>query len=251
MYEQLYNAAARHTADLVVSGICFVGGNTFSKEDDVLEKPYFTEDTVFENNGLQTLLLGVVGALPSEPDDSRYGVSVCKNLFRRSVLASGVAFLSEREVLSEDTLFMVDYIAHITRAVGVPGSYYRYCRNGESLSKSYKRERFEKSVVFLAELERRIATSVDERDYRLYLDRLSQGFGRILCSSEIVHAREVGTPYKELRSRLREICTHPIVRDTLRTYPWHKLPAKQAVFAAAMKYRLYRLQYLLVILRDR
>ena len=33
----------------------------------------------------KTLLLGVIGALPNEPDDSRYGVSVCKNIFKTSI----------------------------------------------------------------------------------------------------------------------------------------------------------------------
>ena len=36
---------------------------------------------IFEKEDITKLLLGVVGALPNEPDDSRYGVSVCKNIF--------------------------------------------------------------------------------------------------------------------------------------------------------------------------
>ena len=130
MYEELYRAAKKNDADLCLSGICFVGGNMFSESGADTKKAYFEEETVFAKEDMKKLLLGVVGALPHEPDDSRYGVSVCKNIFKTSVIREkGILFLSEREILSEDTLFMVDYIKSAECAVGVPGAYYCYCRN--------------------------------------------------------------------------------------------------------------------------
>ena len=252
MYEMLYDAATRYKADLAISGICFVGGNTFSKEEDYLPKSYFEEDTVFEKEGLQKLLLGVVGALPHEPDDSRYGVSVCKNIFRNELLQEkGIRFLSERKILSEDTLFMVDFIKQADCAVGVPGAWYCYCRNEDSLSKSYSSTRFERSVVFLKELENNIADVVSGESYQIYLDRLTQGFGRVLCSQEIVHAKDKKIPYSALRKQLKAICTHEKIKGVLKSYPWYRLPVKQAAFAFAMKYRLYFLQKIMVLLRDR
>ena len=252
MYENLYGAAVRYQAELVLSGINFVGGNTFSQEGDYVSKNYFKQEKLFEKEEIKTLLLGVVGALPNEPDDSRYGVSVCKNIFKRTLLGAGkVEFLSEREILSEDTLFMVDYIKALTRAVGIPGAYYCYCRNDDSISKSYNSQRFEKSIVFLKELEKRIEDRVCKEEYKIYLERLTQGFGRVLCSQEIVHAREEKIKFSVLRRRLKEICTKDEIRDVLQSYPWYRLPVKQAAFAFAMKYQLFFLQKLMVLLRDR
>jgi hypothetical protein len=252
MYEQLYAAATQHHADLAVSGLTFVGGNMFGNADEYIKKPVFTTLTVFEGDAIKELALGVVGALPHESDDSRYGASVCKNLFKKSVIDQhALAFLSERTVLSEDTLFMVDFIRCAKTAVGVPGAYYNYCRNGDSLSKSYNPARFEKSMVFLKELENHLHGFVDPTDYRLYLDRLTQGFGRVLCSQELVHAHEHGIPFSVVRKRLREICTRAEITAVLKTYPWHRLPIKQAVFAFTMKYRLFFLQKIIVSLRNR
>ncbi len=252
MYETLYNAAKKHDADLVMSGVCFVGGNTFSQEGDRLEKSYFDTDTVFASDDLKTLLLGVVGALPHEADDSRYGVSVWKNLFRNSLQKEkNITFLSEREVMSEDTMFVVDYIKHCTRAVGIPGAFYCYCRNDDSFSKSYNSERFEKSLIFVQELEKHIMDTVDKQEYALYLDRLAQGYARVSCSQEIVHAKEENIPFSVLKKRLKEICGSEKIRTVLKTYPWYRLPIKQAAFAFAMKYRLFFLQKLMVLLRDR
>ena len=252
MCETLYNAAKKHNADLCLSGICFVGGNMFSESGTDSRKVYFEEETVFEKEDMKNLLLGAIGALPHEPDDSRYGVSVCKNIFKTSVIREkGIRFLSEREILSEDTLFMVDYIKSAECAVGVSGAYYCYCRNEDSLSKAYKKDRFEKSIVFLDELEKRIADTIEKEEYKIYLDRLIQGFGRILCSQEIMHARDEKIKFSHLKKRLKEICTQDKIQDVLKSYPWYRLPVKQAAFAFAMKHQLFLLQKLMVILRDR
>ena len=252
MYETLYNAAKRYNVDLCLSGISFVGGNMFSKSGGDIKKSYFEEETMFKKEDMKKLLLGVVGALPYEPDDSRYGVSVCKNIFKTSVLREkGIKFMSEREILSEDTLFMVDFIKNSQSAVGVPDSYYCYCRNEDSLSKSYNKERFEKSIVFLDELEKRISEISEKCEYKIYLDRLVQGFGRILCSQEIMHARDKKIKFSHLKKRLKEICTQEKIQNVLKSYPWYRLPVKQAAFAFAMKYKLFLLQKLMVVLRDR
>ena len=252
MYEMLYNAATKTNADMAISGISFVGGNTFSSENEIVPKSYFQEETVFENEQIKELLLGVVGALPYEADDSRYGVSVCKNIFKNSLIKEkNLSFFSEREILSEDTVFMVDFIKNSSCAVGVPGAYYCYCRNDDSISKSYNSTRYERSIIFLNKLEKQIEGAVSVDEYKIYLDRLIQGFGRILCSQEIVHAKKENIKFSVLKKRLNEICSNEKISGVLKTYPWYKLPVKQAAFAFAMKYKLFLLQKIMVLLRDR
>ena len=252
MYETLYAAAETHDADLVLSGVCFVGGNTVGNPDETVPKNYFDKDTVFEGDTVKHLLLGVAGALPHEPDDSRYGVGVWKNIFRRELIENeNIRFLSQRKYLSEDTLFMVDVIKHITKAVGIPGAFYHYWRNDDSLSKSYKSDRFDQFLVFISELESHIKDTVAKDEYQIYLDRLTQSYARVLCSQEIMHAVDHNIRYPVLRSRLKAICTHAAVKSVLQSYPWHRLPKKQAAFAFAMKYQLYILQIIMVRLRAR
>lgn len=252
MYESLYKVATENDADIVIGGITFVGGNTFGKSGEYTEKNYFDKDTIFKKEDIKNLILGVVGALPFEKDDSRYGVSVCKNLFRRSVLYDEkLEFLSERKIVSEDAIFMVDFIKCAKKAVGISGAFYYYRRNDESFSKSYKKDRFDQILIFLAEIKEHIKDVATKEEYQLYLNRLIQGYGRILCSQEIVYALDKNIKYSDLKKRLKMICTNNVITDALKTYPWYRLPKKQAAFAFAMKYRLYFLQKLMVILRAR
>lgn len=252
MYDVLYNAALKNNADLVISGISFVGGNTFGKSGEYEEKHYFHKDTLFQKEDIKNLLLGVVGALPREPDDSRYGVSTCKNLFKRSVITDNkLEFLSERKVMSEDAIFMIDFIKQIEKAVGIPGAFYCYRRNDESFSKSYRSDRFSMVQSFINELENHIKDVCKREEYSLYLNRLIQGYGRILCSQEIMYAKENDIKYSILLERLKMICESQMISDALKNYPWYRLPRKQAAFAFAMKYKLYLLQKIMVLFRAR
>ena len=251
-YDVLYNAALKTNADLVVSGITFVGGNTFGKSGEYQEKHYFDKETLFQKEDIKKLLLGVVGALPHETDDSRYGVSTCKNLFKRSVIVDNkLKFLSERKVMSEDAIFMVDFIKQIDRAVGIHGAFYCYRRNDESFSKAYRSDRFLMVQSFIAEIENHIKDVCTTNEYSLYLNRLIQGYGRILCSQEIMHAKENGIKYSSLLERLKMICKSQMISEVLKDYPWYRLPKKQAAFTFAMKYKLYFLQKLMVLFRAR
>ena len=252
MYNSLYKTALKTNADLVISGISFVGGNTFGKSGEYEEKHYFDKETFFEKENIKNLLLGVVGSLPYESDDSRYGVSTCKNLFKRSVIMDEkINFLSERKVMSEDAIFMIDFIKHIDKAVGIPGAFYCYRRNDASFSKSYRNDRFSMVQSFIKELENHINDVCKKEEYSLYLNRLIQGYGRILCSQEIMYAKENNIKYSSLLKRLKMICESQMISAALKDYPWYRLPKKQAAFAFAMKYKLYFLQKLMVLFRAR
>lgn len=253
MYATLYERAQKYGSDLVLSGVLFVDGNMFSEEGGCVRKAYFAEDTQFDTaESLKKLRMGIVGAVPGDADDSKYGMSIWKNLFRRETIAkNGIVFESEREKLSEDALFMVDYISHIQKATGIPEAFYHYCRNGDSISKSYHKDRFEKSLVFVNEVERRFGTDIDECEYRTYIHRFWQAMCRVLCSQEIMHAADAGMKYTELRTRLQEFCTHPLSLRAFREYPLATLPLRQRIFAYAMKYRLYDMLTVLVRLRSK
>lgn len=253
MFLTLYNKAIEYGSDLVMSGVKFVDGNMFSEQGDCVQKNYFENDTHFETEEeLKKLRMGIIGATPDDADDSKYGMSIWKNLFRHEIIKeNNLKFESEREMLSEDALFMVDFIACIKKATGIKNAFYNYCRNGDSISKSYKKDRFQKSLVFVKEAQKRFCKDIEENEYRIYIDRFWQAMCRVICSQEIMHAQEKGVKYVQLRQRLKAVCTHELTQKTLNSYPIFKLPLKQRVFAYAMKYKLYFLLKLLVGLRSR
>ena len=252
MFATLYKKAVAYNSDLVMSGVLFVDGNMFSEKGECICKSYFEEDTQFDTvESLKRLRMGIIGSTPEDFDDSKYGMSIWKNLFRHEIIKkNGIVFQSEREMLSEDALFMVDYIACIERATGIPEAFYNYCRNENSISKSYKKDRLEKSLRFVSEVENRFDKDIDPTEYRVYVDRFWQAMCRVICCQEIMYAVDHKICYADLRKRLRAVCADDLTVRTLRSYPLNTLPLKQRVFAYCMKYRLYLLLKMLVILRS-
>ena len=251
MFEVLYNKAKEYGSDLVLSGVLFVDGNMFSEKGECSRKTYFAEDTHFDTEeSLRKLRMGIVGSLPEDADDSKYGMSIWKNLFRHEIIKeNNLRFQSEREIYSEDALFMIDYISCIKKATGISDAFYNYCRNEASISKSYKKDRFEKSLVFVNEVRKRFEKDIKEDEYRIYINRFWQAMCRVNCSQEIMYAQDNNIKYSALKERLKMICTHSLTLDALKKYPIRKLPLKQGIFAFGVKHKLYFLLKLLVSFR--
>ena len=252
MFEKLYNAAKEHDVQIAMSGLCCVGGIMVSKEDDVQYINCFDKTEIFDGtDGINRLMLSVSGALPHEKEDSRYGFSSVKNIYRADIIkGKNIRFLSERDVMSEDVFFLLDFLGNTERAVGIEGAYYYYCRNGESLSKSYRADRFEKCKLLVGEINRRLGARMSESEYRIYTDRLMQAYARAACMQEIQFSHFNCITERELDARLKKICRSEEIQGVLSRYPWYKLPPKQALFAATMKFSMIKLQKMLVRARN-
>ena len=253
MYRTLYEAAQRENADIAMCGLCCIGGIMNAKENDVQNINCFDGYTVFDGKeGIDRLMLDISGALPKEDQDSRYGFSSVKNIYRKDVLEKNkIRFLSEKEVMSEDVFFLLDFLDKCECAVGVPGAFYCYCRNGQSLSKSYRSDRFEKCRLIIDGINGVLSKRMDESVYKIYTDRLFQAYARAACMQEIQFAPSNGIDKKELDRRLKAICNSKRLKTTLKNYPWHKLPFTQAVFAFTMRFSLVGLQKLLVKMKGK
>ena len=253
MYRTLYEAAQRENADIAMCGLCCIGGIMSAKENDVQNINCFDGYTVFDGKeGIDRLMLDISGALPKEDQDSRYGFSSVKNIYRKEVLEKNkIRFLSEKEVMSEDVFFLLDFLDKCECAVGVPGAFYCYCRNGRSLSKSYRSDRFEKCRLIIDGINGVLSKRMDESVYKIYTDRLFQAYARAACMQEIQFAPSNGIDKKELDRRLKAICNSKRLKTTLKNYPWHKLPFTQAAFAFTMRFSLVGLQKLLVKMKGK
>ena len=253
MFQRLYEAAEAHGADLVLSGIRHRGGILFDAGDREEVKCSFSALELFQGTeGRERLLLGVAGAAPEEPEDSRYGFSACKTLYRGELLRrEEIRFLSEREWESEDVLFLLEVILRSRTAVGIPGAWYCYCRNGASFSKGYRPDRFPRKKRLLLEMERRLEGIVPRERFQAYTDRQLQAMARVASVQEAAHGRAAKLTGREVGRRLRAICGDLRLQETLRRYPWWKLPRMQAAYAFAMRFQLTGLQRLLVALREK
>ena len=95
----------------------------------------------------------VIGRNPEDPQSRTRGMSSCMALFRRSIFqTSGVRFPSEREVASEDLMFLVRFLPHVEKVGILPHVFYNYLINPKSISTNYSEAKHTRLLNLLAEL---------------------------------------------------------------------------------------------------
>ena len=95
----------------------------------------------------------VIGRNPEDPQSRTRGMSSCMALFRSSVFqTSGVRFPSEREVASEDLMFLVRFLPHVEKVGILPHVFYNYLINPKSISTNYSEAKHTRLLNLLAEL---------------------------------------------------------------------------------------------------
>ncbi|MCQ2256824.1 MAG: glycosyltransferase [Bacteroidaceae bacterium] len=140
MYEKLYNEAVKENADVV-----FCGFKNETKKGKWQERKEVVQNEVLANNkDIQNFMLDMVACAPYVPVERKYQMSVWHSIYKRSVIVDNkIRFYSEREIVSEDIPFQIDFLKKCNKLVYIPQAFYYYCLNAKSLTATYKTEKFE------------------------------------------------------------------------------------------------------------
>jgi hypothetical protein len=140
IYETLYDEAEKHKADAVFCGFNLEGSKGHWTKSNEIQST-----RLFQNDDVTQFMLDMVANAPEEPNERRYYMSVWRAIYKRSIIVDNdIRFLSEREVVSEDIPFQVDFLKYSNKIVYIPDNMYYYCNNGTSLSATYKSEKYER-----------------------------------------------------------------------------------------------------------
>lgn len=144
--ETLLRALLDYRADLVLMGHI----RELSGGKQVIKSIVSCAQYVDAFQMIDRVLLPIIGAEPAHAGDVELDMSVWMCIYKRSILAeNGLRFLSEREVVSEDLFFNMEYILRAQSAVLIPECLYYYVDNSSSLTNTYRADRFEKYCVML------------------------------------------------------------------------------------------------------
>jgi len=146
--EKLLLPMIEHQLDLCMAGFIRIFASSKSIECPVSkEKILITEKHI-----ISELLLPVIGADISYKSDVEREMCVWRNMYRRSLIEKiNLRFVSEREYISEDIFFNMHYFINCKKAMLIPDCIYYYSENENSLSNTYRNDRFEKYCKMLNE----------------------------------------------------------------------------------------------------
>lgn len=145
--EKMVIACKKADADICVSK----GFYSFSNAEKLIENEYFHDYTILSKEDIKKLMPRLISK-KANADDGIWG-SVCFSLYKHYFIKSNnLKFVSERDLVSEDIWFSLDAFdkASVVVLENIMGYCYRY--NANSLSRSYRKNRFQQITNFVIQL---------------------------------------------------------------------------------------------------
>lgn len=233
-YETLFKVALEENADFVMCGHKRIRNDVcISKRKDVDRKIVISAPDCYN------VLGGMVGIDPDSKYLYSHNYSACFGIYKTSLFTEErVRFCSERDLISEDFVFHLSLIPLCERIVIIPDLLYHYCMNDNSLTTSYRKDRFEDVLKLWKASVEMIDLSLLE-NMKVRLDYLLLKLTLDTISFEVRYNRN------DVLSVLRKISMNEEVQKRLNTYPIHRLCGKHYVFFLLLKKKSFRSLYLL------
>lgn len=194
---------------------------------------YKTE--IFEGDrAKKELLPRMVGSSPFQHDSIE--MAVCAVLYNAEIIKSyGIRFPSERELISEDLVFNIDYMQYANSACTVDAVGYNYRVNEQSLTRTYRPDRYKASAYFYTEMEKKLKNfGYDDRTI-LRLKRMFFICVRMSIGQETKTVSGLST--KQSRKNIKEICNDSLLRDIISSYPVNELEFRQKIFVQLIEWK--------------
>ena len=229
MIERLYHRLTEEGADTC---FCRYYDTSAEGKDELARETYLKQS--YCGDETKKILLGMIGSLPEQAGDVEIGMSVWKGLYSLDIIRdNGILFPSEREYISEDIIFHMQYLVKAKHIVIEGTANYHYCDNGASLTKSYKADRFQMEKVLLKK-EVQELNQIFKKDE--YAGRLYKAFlGRVRrCIAQEVNANP---DKKSAGKNIKGICDDPLVQEILEEYDDRKLQKTKRMVNFLIRHR--------------
>ena len=241
--ETAYNAAVEHQADVVVYGAARVdeaGAVLWSK---------IPEPRIYQGDEVQQEFLpAMMGEDPKTGHDARIPLSPWSCLFSADLIHRAQwRYVSEREIISEDVYSQIELFRYVRKVVVLEDCLYFYCRNGASLTQSYRADRYERNRHFYLKcVEMCRASGYSDAVIR----RCREPF---LCNVISVLRQEVAyhRAPKDAVRRLKRILDDDVLQQVSRSKKQDKTNLKKALLYWSIRHKCYWICYAFLRARNR
>lgn len=240
MLIDLYSSVKKVNADVCYSDFFRDYGNIIVKNNHLkgLEGVYSSKDIYSK------IVPWLIGGSPCDKFDDILGWGVWKSLYKNEIIQKfNLKFHSEREMISEDIIFQLDFLKKTNKAVIIDKPYYHYCLRKGSLSAHFSKDRLEKNAYLYHQELKRLKEMGILKQTKLRADRL------LLAASRVNIMMAVSS--QNCKDALKIINSYEVNKtysSSLQEYPIGKLPFRQRVFAYFLKRKYSLLIYLISII---
>lgn len=143
--ESCYNTAIEKNADVV----CF-GMNRVDENGNMLKQGQTVKGEYVNSDVTNVFLPELIARNPKTGFSIGVSMNAVSGLFRNSVIKKNKwRFVSERDIISEDYYSLLFLYKHIKKVTVIDGSFYNYRITPNSLTQSFREDRFARNNYFL------------------------------------------------------------------------------------------------------
>lgn len=231
--EIMYNAIIENNVDA-----CFVGYIAVNDSGNVLGKRIY-EDKVYKGESVRKdFFVKMSGSLPNKSDCIEWSASAqlySMQLIRKHELK----FCSERELISEDFVFNMDYLQYSEGVYTSSASKNYYRKNPDSLTHIYTYNKFEKYKNFYYYIEKRFKNVGYGQNA---LVRFQKNV-LIVIKSSISQEISLKSPHNREKQHeiIYNICKDELTQKIIKQYPVKELGFTQKLFVFMVKNKMVTL----------
>lgn len=222
-YERLCNIMSEHSLDVL-----FYRYERFNDESKVM--PAMTKGNlhIYSDEEIKDFMADIIASKPSSLKDHEVECSSCSAVYRLNVINSNhIRFKSERELISEDLIFNLDFLCCAQKIAIDDTSHYHYRYNESSLTKTIRPDRINKNIILYNYINSNnerwglLKSVINERNNRLFIGN---------SRSAIVQYVNSKLTYAEKVLWLRDVLSNPIWQKIYNSYNWQPLPLFHRLF---------------------
>ena len=243
LVEKAYHAAVEYDADMVCYGVNFVnaaGLKTWSLSP-VESRVYRGEEV------LNDFLPKLVGDDPKTGEVFGFTMTAWSTMFSmRCIQRNGWRFVSEREIISEDFYSILKLCSDVEMVCSLSVPLYNYCQNDSSVSRVYRKDRFERVCHFYTEI-RKVC---DESGYN---QQVAYRFGWVYLAAVMsVLKQEVACTksVREKKESIKDMLCNEMLQQVLEETKNDKAGIQQRILFWAMRCRWAGMCYLLQVAKN-
>lgn len=244
MYELLIRNAEDYSADASYA----LDKRFWKDEPDSRIKVNSGKFKVFHGEQMREYVLHRIGTPPNYQDDMLFEPIVCSGIFRLQLIReNGVRFVSEREVISEDIIYDIDFLPLCKTIIHCNAQVYYYRSNPKSLTMTYRQDRYKKNVELLGIMKEKLLKHYSESEMFDSLSRYMVTFTRVCFINEVSHIKNNG--YRVCRTNILDICNDDDLSTVLKNYNYRVMPRKYAMLCELTRKKASRILIALVFLQ--
>lgn len=198
-------------------------------------------------NVIDEVLYPMLAASDTTSSDATLPVGAWSKLYKRDIIEkNNLLFTNEKEFISEDIFFNIEYLSRCTSVAIVEEYGYNYRMNQNSICNTYNPKRTVQTFLFYTKLKEciakynEVASGIGHRAERCFIGK---------CRSAIKLIEASNLNYFQKRKEVKKILAHGDLQYALTVFPIKNYNAALKYTALAMKYQAVDIVLLLFYIR--